>query len=321
MTYGGTVVAINVPDKDGKLGDVALGFDTLGEYEEKSPYFGCITGRYANRIAKGKFALDGKEFTLATNNDPNHLHGGLKGFDKRVWAAEEIKGDGFVGIRLTYTSKDGEEGYPGTLETTVTYTWNNDNELRIEYGASTDKPTVINLTNHSYFNLEGEGSGDILGHEAVFNCDRYTPTDETAIPLGKLAAVKGTPFDFTSAHPIGERIGADDQQIVWGKGYDHNYVINQKKAGEMTLAATVTAPKSGRVLEVITDQPGIQFYTGNFLDGVKGKGGRVYAHRNAFCLETQVYPDSPNQKGFPKARLDPGEKYSHTCVYKFSVRK
>ncbi len=320
-TYGGTVVSINVPDKAGKLGDVALGFDNIPDYESKSPYFGCITGRYANRIAKGKFSIDGKEYILATNNGPNHLHGGEKGFDKCMWKANTVEEDDKVSLVLTYTSKDGEEGYPGTLSNKVTYTWDNDNALRIDYASTTDKPTVINLTNHTYFNLAGEGKGDILGHELTLNCDRYTPTDETAIPLGKLDPVKGTPFDFTKAHTIGKRINNDNQQLKWGKGYDHNFVINQKKPGELTLAATVHEPKSGRVLEVHTDQPGIQLYTGNFLDGsFSGKSGKPYKYRNAFCLETQVYPDSPNQKGFPNAVLRPGKKYSHVCIYKFATK-
>lgn len=320
--YGGTITSVNVPDKDGKMADVVCGYNSVEEYIAGSPYFGCIAGRYANRIAKGKFTVDGEEYTLAVNNGPNHLHGGLKGFDKQVWEAKEIKKEDRVGLKLTYTSKDGEEGYPGTLETTVTYTWDNNNALRISYTATTDKTTVINLTNHSYFNLAGEGSGDILKHRVKLNCDRYTPTDETAIPLGELAPVKGTPFDFTKAHTIGERIGDDNQQLKWGKGYDHNFVINQEEPGKMTLAATVVEPKSGRLLEVQTDQPGVQFYTGNFLGGDNvGKGGKSYVHRGAFCLETQIYPDSPNQKGFPKATLAPGETYKHTCTYKFGVRK
>ena len=273
--YGGTVTSINVPDKDGKMGDVVCGFNSVEEYIKGSPYFGCITGRYANRIAKGKFTVDGKEYSLATNNEPNHLHGGLKGFDKQVWTAEELKKDDGVGLSLSYVSKDGEEGYPGELKAVVTYIWDNNNALHIKYSATTDKTTVINLTNHSYFNLAGEGSGDVLGHRLKLNCDRYTPTDETAIPLGELAPVKDTPFDFTKAFPIGKRIGDDNQQLKWGKGYDHNFVINQEAPGKMTLAAIVVEPKSGRVLEVRTDQPGVQLYTGNFLDGtVAGKSGK-----------------------------------------------
>jgi aldose 1-epimerase len=320
--YGGTITSINVPDKDGKMADVVCGFNSVEEYIKGSPYFGCITGRYANRIAKGKFTVDGKEYSLATNNESNHLHGGLKGFDKQVWTAKENKKDDRIGLSLSYVSKDGEEGYPGELKTVVTYTWDNNNALRIAYSATTDKATVINLTNHSYFNLAGEGSGDVLDHRVKLNCDRYTPTDETAIPLGELAPVKDTPFDFTKPLAIGMRIGDDNQQLKWGKGYDHNFVINQEEPGKMTLAAVVVEPKSARTLEVRTDQPGVQLYTGNFLDGtVTGKSGKKYEHRNAFCLETQIYPDSPNQKGFPKATLAPGETYKHVCVYKFGVRK
>ena len=318
--YGGIVTQLHVPDKDGKLGDVVLGYDKLSSYIKASPYFGCITGRYANRIAKGQFTIDGKTYQLATNNGDNHLHGGEVGFDKRVWKATEVTGIGKAGIALTYLSDDGEEGYPGDLECTVTYWLTNQNELEIEYEASTSKSTPINLTHHSYFNLAGEGSGDILNHEVELFADNYVPTDDGGIPLGKIATVKGTPFDFLTPHKIGKRIGAKDQQIEFGKGYDHNWVINDTGKA-LNIAARVTEPKTGRIMEVITDQPGIQFYTGNYLDGANiGKGNKVYNHRNAFCLETQVHPDSPNQDGFPESILNPGEIYRHVCIYRFKTK-
>jgi aldose 1-epimerase len=321
--YGGIVTSIIVPDRDGKPGDVACGYDKVEDYIAGSPYFGAITGRYANRIAGGKFSLDGKEYELATNNAPNHLHGGKIGFDKRVWSPTPKKGGDSVSLELRYKSPDGEEGYPGELSCTVIYSLpKGENALHISYHATTTKATPINLTNHSYFNLAGHGAGEHLDHEIMINADRFTPTDETAIPTGELRAVKGTPLDFTTPHKIGERIGANDEQIKFGKGYDHNWVINQKKPGELTLAARVYEPTSGRVLETFTTEPGVQFYTGNFLDGTNiGKGGKVYKHRYAFCLETQHFPDSPNQKSFPSTILKPGEKYSHTCIYKFSTKK
>ena len=321
--YGGIVTSIIVPDKDGKPGDVVCGYDKVEDYIAGSPYFGCITGRYANRIANGKFTLDGTEHTLAVNNGPNHLHGGELGFDKVVWKAVAKANEKAATLRLTYTSKDGEEGYPGELKCTVTYALPKaTNALRITYSATTDKATPVNLTNHSYFNLAGHGAGTHLDHSIMINADRYTPTDADAIPTGELAPVKDTPFDFTKAHKIGERIDAENEQIKFGKGYDHNWVINQQKPGEMTLAARVTEPTTGRTLEVRTTEPGVQFYAGNFLDGSNlGKGGKAYEHRSAFCLETQHYPDSPNQKAFPSCILKPGEKYSHVCVYKFGVQK
>ncbi len=320
--YGGIVTSIIVPGRDGKAGDVVCGYEKVEDYIAGSPYFGCITGRYANRIAKGKFTLDGKEYTLATNNDPNHLHGGDIGFDKKVWEATSLKDADSVQLILNYSSPDGEEGYPGKLDCKVTYRLpKNENALHIDYQASTDKATPINLTNHSYFNLAGHGSGTHLDHEIAINAERYTPTDSTNIPTGELAPVKGTPFDFTTSHKIGERIDADHEQIKFGLGYDHNWVINQSEPGQLTLAAYVYEPTTGRVLETHTTEPGIQFYTGNFLDGSNvGKGGKVYKHRYAFCLETQHYPDSPNQKDFPSCILRPGEKYSHTCIYKFSTK-
>ena len=318
--YGGIVTSLTAPDKAGKWTDVVLGYNKVEDYIAGSPYFGCITGRYANRIAKGKFTIDGKEYSLATNNDPNHLHGGDVGFDKKVWEAEEVKGKSGVGLKLTRTSPDGEEGYPGALKTTVTYLLTEDNSLDISYEATTDKTTVLNLTHHSYFNLSGEGSGKtILDHELTLNCDKFVPTDDTGIPLdGEQRAVEGSVFDFRKATAIGKRIEADDQQIKNGKGYDHNWIVN----GEgIRLAATLHDPESGRVMEVHTDQPGIQFYTGNYLDGSNvGKSGKKYEHRTGLCLETQIHPDSPNQKGFPNAFLKPGETYTHRCIYKFTTK-
>lgn len=319
MTYGGTVVSLKVPDKDGNLGDIVLGFDNVSDYEEKSPYFGSLVGRYGNRIAKGKFSLDGKEYTLATNNDENHLHGGDKGFDKVVWDAESFVDSDNVGIKLHYLSKDMEEGYPGNFEVTVTYTLTNADEFEIDYAAVTDKATVCNLTNHSYYNLAGHGSGDILGHKLMINADTYTPVDKGLITTGEIPAVKGTPFDFTALTAIGKGVNADNEQIKFGGGYDHNWVLN-KEGDEMSLAVKVYAPATGRVMEIYTTEPGLQFYSGNFLDGtLSGKESKVYEHRNGFCLETQHFPDSPNKPDFPSTTLLPGEKYHTTTVHKFSV--
>ena len=318
--YGGTVTSIKVPDQNGKIEDVALGFDTVAEYVEKSPYFGCITGRYANRIAKGKFKIDDKEFTLATNNEPNHLHGGLKGFDKKIWNAKiSAKGNNPT-LTLTYTSPDGEEGYPGALSTLVAYTWTQNNSLRIRYKATTDKPTVVNLTNHTYFNLTGEGNKTILDHHLQIKADRYNTIDETSIPTG-IAPVKGTPFDFKKSTRIGDRIEQENEQLKNGKGYDHNWVLKDKRDGKLAIVAVLTEPDNGRVLTVSTTEPGIQFYSGNFLDGPKGKGGKEYPHRSALCLESQTFPDSPNQKNFPSPLLKPGETYTQTTIYKFSTTK
>ena len=322
-SYGGILTQLHVPDKNGKLGDVVLGYDKLSSYIKASPYFGCITGRYANRIAKGQFKIGETTYKLATNNGENHLHGGDVGFDKKVWAAKEVKGFGRAGIELTYLSKDGEEGYPGNLDSKVTYWLTVKNDLEIEYEARTDKATPINLTHHSYFNLAGEGSGNILGHEVEIFANTFVPTDAGNIPLGELKKVTGTPFDFLTPHKIGERIEEKNQQLEFGKGYDHNWVINDrhKTINSINLAARVTEPKTGRVMEVLTDQPGIQFYTGNFLDGSNiGKGNKVYNHRNAFCLETQVHPDSPNQPNYPNSILKPGETYRHFCVYRFKTK-
>jgi aldose 1-epimerase len=323
MTYGGIVRTLEVPDRDGNLGDIVLGYDSLDEYIENNPYFGALVGRYGNRIAKGKFTLDGVEYTLATNNGPNHLHGGVKGFDKVVWGAEPMEDETSVGLKLTYRSYDGEEGYPGNLKCTVIYTLTNDNELKVSYEAETDKPTVLNLTHHSYFNLAGHGSGDILAHELMLTADNFTPVDEGLIPTGEIKAARGTLMDFTRPTPIGSRIAQ-----VKG-GYDHNYVLNSSD-GSLALAASVYESRSGRVMEIFTTEPAIQFYSGNFLDGSnKGKGARrvgaparqaVYNKHNGFCLETQHFPDSPNKANFPSVVLKPGEKYTHLTVHKFSAR-
>ncbi|MBN2211865.1 MAG: galactose mutarotase [Sedimentisphaerales bacterium] len=318
--YGGIVTELWTPDRNGKLDDIVLGFDNLKDYEEKSPYFGCIVGRYGNRIAKGKFTLDGKEYTLAVNNGENHLHGGLKGFDKVVWDAESIQSAESVGLKLHYLSKDMEEGYPGNLDVTVTYTLTNKDELQIAYEASTDKPTICNLTNHNYYNLAGQGVRDNYENQLMINADYFTPVDEGLIPTGELRSVKDTPMDFTRPTAIGARIDSDDTQLKYGGGYDHNWVLN-KKAGEMGLAAKVYDPETGRVMEIHTTEPGVQFYSGNFLDGtLVGKEGKVYKHRYAFCLETQHYPDSPNKPDFPSTVLRPGQIYKTTTVHKFSTK-
>jgi aldose 1-epimerase len=317
ITYGGIVVSLKVPDKQGKLGDVVLGFDTLADYENHSPYFGALIGRYGNRIAKGKFMLDGHEYKLATNNGENHLHGGVKGFDKVVWTAKPSTDKHGANLELTYLSVDGEEGHPGNLNVQVVYTLTEDNKLQIVYSATTDKPTVVNLTHHSYFNLAG--AGDVLDHRLTLNADRYTPTDSGSIPSGELAAVKGTPFDFTTETAIGARIGPENEQLKFGRGYDHNWVLARKGKGA-ELAARVYEPTSGRVIEVFTTEPGIQFYSGNFLDGTPGKGGKPYPIRSGLCLETQHFPDSPNHANFPSTVLRPGQKYSQTTIYAFSVR-
>jgi aldose 1-epimerase len=319
ITYGGIVVSLKVPDRAGKPQEVTLGYDSLDGYlKNNSPYFGALIGRYANRIDKGKFSLGGREYRLATNNGESHLHGGNRGFDKVIWKAEEIRGETSVGLKLAYVSADGEEGYPGTLTVAVTYTLTNNNELRMDYTATTSKETIINLTNHAYFNLAG--GGDILKHEVTINAGRFTPVNSAVIPTGELRSVKGTPMDFTKPMAIGARINQKDEQLVLGKGYDHNWVLDRKD-NDLSLAARVTEPGSGRVLEVLTTEPGIQFYTGNFLDGtIKGKAGKVYQQRAGFCLETQHFPDSPNKPTFPSTILKPGQKYSTTTVYKFSAK-
>jgi aldose 1-epimerase len=319
MNYGGIVVSVKVPDRSGALGDVVLGFDTFDPYLAQPPYFGAVIGRYGNRIGHARFKLNGVEYKLAKNDADNSLHGGKQGFDKVLWTVKDVSSGGVSALELNYLSKDGEEGYPGNLNATVTYTWTDAKELKIDYAATTDKDTVLNLTNHSYFNLAGEGSGDILAHEVMIDADRFTPVDAGLIPTGELKTVEGTPFDFRKPTAIGTRIDANDQQIKYGKGYDHNWVLNHPAAATAALAARVTDPKSGRVLEVLTTEPGLQFYTGNFLDGkIKGKGGKTYGHRSAFCMETQHFPDSPNKPSFPTTVLKPGAKYQSSTVYRFS---
>lgn len=316
MTYGATLVSLRLPDRQGRFDDVNLGFDDLAGYLGTNPYFGVIVGRYANRIARGEFTLGGVTYKLARNNNGNSLHGGLKGFDKVVWKAELVRKHGVVGVKLTYLSRDMEEGYPGNLSATVVYTLTDGDELRISYEAVTDKATPVNLTNHAYWNLAGQGKGDILGHELELEADKYTAVDSAAnlIPTGVLKDVVGTPLDFTVPHAIGERIAA-----VEG-GYDHNFVL-RSGGGTLALAARVYEPTTGRVLEISTDQPGIQFYSGNFLDGtVRGKGGAAYRKHFGFCLETQHFPDSPNHPDFPSTILEPGKKYTTVTVYKFSVK-
>lgn len=321
--YGGIIQTLRVPDREGRLEDIVLGFDSLESYLGEHPYFGAIVGRYGNRIANGEFTLDGQRYVLAKNNGPNHLHGGLEGFDNALWDVapfQDARGNGLV---LTYTSPAGEEGYPGTLSATVTYTLTDADELIIDYLATTDAPTPVNLTQHSYFNLAGEGTGDILGHIVTIDADRYTPVDSTLIPTGEIAAVEGTPFDFRSPLPIGERIEQPgDDQLRYGGGYDHNFVLNGQRGGDTpTFAARVVEPRSGRVMEVLTTEPGMQFYSGNFLDGtLTGKRGAAYAHRHGFAMETQHFPDSPNQPGFPSTILRPGEEYRSRTVYRFSVQ-
>lgn len=316
IDYGATLISLETPDKNGKLANITLGFPNLAGYEQRHPYFGSTVGRYGNRIAGGKFRLDGKEYSLATNNGPNHLHGGLKGFDAVVWKAEQTKEPSGVGVKFTYRSKDGEEGYPGNLDVAVTYTLTNNSELKIDYEAKTDKATVLNLTNHTYWNLAGAGNGDILKHELTIAADQYLPIDETSIPTGKPADVKGTPFDFTTPHAIGERIGELKKEPHQTKGYDHCYVLRGQE-GKLALAARAKDPASGRIMEIFTTEPGVQLYCGNFLGGGAGEGG--YKQHDAFCLETQHYPDSPNQPQFPSTTLRPGETYKSTTVHKFSV--
>jgi aldose 1-epimerase len=317
ITYGGIVTEINTPDSKGTIANVALGFDNLADYVAKSPYFGSITGRYANRIANGTFTLDGVVYTLAKNNGPNALHGGIKGFDKVVWKGTIVPG----GVTFSYTSPNGEEGYPGTLKVDVTYTLSNKNELRMDYHATTDKATVINLTNHTYFNLGGEGTGTIEDHVLWLKAHNYTPVDPTLIPTGEIAPVAGTPFDFTSPTAIGARIRDAHPQIVIGQGYDHNFVID-RAAGDtsLILVSKVTDPTSGRVLKTWTTEPGAQLYTGNFLDGtLVGPSGHTYRQGDAFALETQHYPDSPNHPAFPSTVLRPGGVYTSTTIYAFSA--
>ncbi|MBI3649720.1 MAG: galactose mutarotase [Acidobacteria bacterium] len=316
--YGGIVVALKVPDRQGKLEDVVLGYDNLAGYLTRTPYFGALIGRYGNRIAKGRFTLNGHDYKLAHNDGENHLHGGRKGFDKVVWQAVESQGENGAALKLSYLSQDGEEGYPGNLAVTVIYTLTHENELKIDYAATTDQATVINLTNHSYFNLAGRGS--ILNHELRLNAERFTPVTVGLIPTGEVRSVKRTPMDFTQPTPIGARLDESYEQLILARGYDHNWVLNLSSA-RLRFAASVAEPTSGRVLEVFTEEPGVQFYTGNFLDGsITGKGGEVYQQRYGFCLETQHFPDSPNHPEFPTTVLNPGQRYATTTVYKFSTR-
>jgi aldose 1-epimerase len=319
VTYGAILTELHVPDREGRFDDVVLGFENLDGYLAGHPFFGATVGRVANRIAKGQFTLDGKEYKLAINNGPNSLHGGLRGFDKVVWKAESRQAADSVSVKLTYVSPDGEEGYPGNLSATITYTLTDQNELKIDYRATTDKATPVNLTNHSYFNLAGPKEGDVLGHELMLAADKYTPADETLIPTGEIKPVKGTPLDFATPTSMGARI-----EQLKGKGqpggYDHNYVLNGGGKA-LALGARVYEPKTGRVLEMLTTEPGVQLYTGNFLDGkLKGKGGVVYQKHSGFCLEAQHFPDSVNHASFPSVILRPGKTYTQTTVYKFSVK-
>jgi aldose 1-epimerase len=323
LTWGGIVQAVEVPDRHGRPANVVLGLADLDTYVAANrPYLGALIGRYANRIAGGRFTLDGRTHRLPVNNPPNSLHGGTEGFDKRVWAASDAGGDDAAAVELAYTSPDGEMGYPGTLEARVRYTLGPGGELRIDYQATSDAPTHVNLTNHSYFNLAGEAAGSIEGHRLLLHADRYTPTDATNIPTGELAPVAGTPFDFTSPHAVGERIDADDEQLRFGLGYDHNYVLGERPGGGgLAPAARVEDPASGRVLEVATSEPGVQLYSGNQLDGtLVGAGGVAYRPRAGLCLETQHFPDSPNQPSFPSTVLRPGEVWRSSTIYRFSVR-
>jgi len=319
-TYGGIVVYLSAPDRNGQYADVVLGYGTLDGYLRDSPYFGALIGRYGNRIRAGKFSLGTKHYVLATNNGPNSLHGGVKGFDKVVWkvAKAEVTSEG-PQLTLTYSSHDGEEGFPGNLAVTAVYTLTHANALRLDFTATTDKVTVVNLTQHSYFNLRGQG--DVLAHVLQINADHFTPVDETLIPTGEIRSVTSTPFDFRAPTPIGLRVNADDEQLRFGKGYDHNWVVNNYQPGVLAKQGSVYEPETGRVLEVLSTEPGLQFYGGNFLDGsIKGKGGRVYGLRTGFCMEPQHFPDSPNHPDFPSVVLKPGETYRNTIVYRFSAR-
>ena len=314
--YGGIITNVHTPDRHGQSGDIVLGYDKLEEYVAKNPFFGCLVGRFGNRIAQAKFTLNGKEYALLKNNGQNHLHGGAVGFDKVLWAAEPFSKPDAVGVELSYTSADGEEGYPGTLAVTVTYSLSDDNAFRIDYHATTDKATILNLTNHTYFNLAGKG--DILDHTMMLAADSFTPVDATLIPTGELRPVDGTPLDFRTPTRIGARIDQDDAELRYGGGYDVNWVVNGEP-GELRLAAQVGEAASGRTLEVHTTQPGVQFYSGNMLPELTGKGGQVYRRRSGLCLETQHFPDSPNQPNFPSSVLEPGQTYAESTVWKFGV--
>jgi aldose 1-epimerase len=315
--YGAIIVSLYVPDRKGNLADIVQGYDSIDEYiKGNGPYMGAVCGRCANRIAKGKFLLLGKNYSLAVNNGPNHLHGGITGFSKVVW---DVVSTSPSSVQLTYLSKDGEENYPGNLKVTVIYTLTDKNELRLDYLATTDKTTVVNLAGHSYFNLAGEGSGSIYNQELIINGDYFTPIDETSVPTGEIFSVKGTPMDFTKPRKIGSGIDQNDEQLRFGAGYDHNWVLNHR-AGSLDLAAAAHDPESGRLMEVYTTQPGVQLYTANWIDGEKGKGGKKYGRRWAFCLETQHFADAINKPHFPSTILNPGEEYRHSCIYKFSVK-
>jgi aldose 1-epimerase len=321
ITYGAIIQAVRVPDRSGHLADVALGHDSLPGYLSASPYFGAVVGRYANRIARGRFTLDGRTYRLATNDGANHLHGGVKGYDKVVWGAQSFQRGDTVGVRFELTSPDGDGGYPGTLRVTVTYTLSPGNELIVDYTAASDRPTPVNLSQHSYFNLAGEGSGDILKHVLTINADRYTPVDTTLIPTGELASVAGTPFDFRTPTAIGARIEEPDTQLRRGRGYDHNFVLS-RSGGGLEHAVRVLDPRTGRTLDISTTEPGLQFYSGNFLDGtITGKGGHVYGRRSALVLETQHFPDSPNQQDFPSTILRPDREYRSRTVFAFGVER
>ncbi len=321
MTYGGTLVSLKAPDRKGQMADVVLGFDSAEPYVAGVPFYGALIGRYGNRIAGGKFTLDGKTYQLPLNDGKNSLHGGTKGFDKRLWTAEPVESKQGPALKLTYVSADGEEGYPGKLTVHVTYQLRNDNSLDLKYEATTDKPTVVNLTNHSYFNLSGDHDKPILDDVLQINADKFTPVDATLIPTGELKPVKGTPFDFTKPTVIGSRIDENDQQLKFAHGYDDNWVLNKPKAGVMTTAAVLTDPSTGRVLEVKTTEPGLQFYTGNFMDGKPAGKGTVYKHRTGLCLETQHFPDSPNHPNFPSTELKPGQTYKTETVFIFRTAK
>jgi aldose 1-epimerase len=318
--YGGIVTSFFAPDRTGKMDDIVLGYDNVEGYVKNNPFFGAIIGRYGNRIGKARFSLGGKEYSLSVNDGPNCLHGGAKGFDKVVWNSREIQRNDAVGVEFTYISKDGEQGFPGNLNATVVYWLTNKNEFAIEYAAATDKETVVNMTQHNYWNLSGENSGDILSHELTIYADTYTPGDAGLIPTGELASIKGTPMDFTRPTMIGARIGADFEPLRFGKGYDHNWALNRKSSDGLAPAALVFDRKSGRRMEVLTTEPGIQFYSGNHLDGsIIGKQGKPYALRNGLCLETQHFPDSPNKPAFPTTLLKPGQQYKSMTTYKFSA--
>jgi aldose 1-epimerase len=323
LTYGALIQSLKVPDKSGAIGDIVLGYNSVAEYVKDSPYFGAVVGRYGNRIGGAAFTLDGKKYTLAKNDGANTLHGGNKGFDKQVWTATPVDAANGASLRLTLTSKDGDEGYPGTLQQTVTYTLTNDNRLVVDYHSTTDKPTPVNVTQHSYFNLAGEGVGTIDDHVMQIHADRYTPVVKGLIPTGELATVEGTPFDFRTPTKIGARISSTHPQMLLGGGYDHNWVVNRDAGlapNALAKVLRVTEATSGRTMEIESTEPGLQFYTGNFLDGtLKGKGGKVYARRSAFCMETQHYPDSPNKPNFPPVTLKAGQKYQTSTVHRFST--